>query len=446
MDANLQDLWEKTLDVLKNEMSEVSFNTWMKSCSPISISEDTIKISVPNAFTRDILNNRYKDLVANSIQGICAKLYKLEFLISSEVALEETQKQQKIKSLSLNDEISNTLNPKYTFDSFIIGNSNRFAHAASLAVAEAPAKAYNPLFIYGGVGLGKTHLMHAIGHYILENNPKAKVEYISSEKFTNELINSIKHDKNEEFRNKYRNVDVLLIDDIQFIAGKEGTQEEFFHTFNALHEANKQIILSSDRAPKEIPTLEDRLRSRFEWGLIADIQAPDFETRMAILKKKADVERLNVPNEVMVYIATKIKSNIRELEGALIRIVAYSSLTNREITVDLASEALKDIISKRQAKSITIDSIQDIVSSYFNLRVQDFKSQKRTRNVAYPRQIAMYLSRKLTDMSLPKIGEEFGGRDHTTVIHAYEKISENLKTDEGLQSTIDDIIKKLKQI
>ncbi len=446
MDANLQDLWEKTLNVLKNEMSEVSFNTWMKSCSPISISEDTIKISVPNAFTRDILNNRYKDLVANSIQGICSKLYKLEFLISSEVALEETQNQQKVKRLSLNDEISNTLNPKYTFDSFVIGNSNRFAHAASLAVAEAPAKAYNPLFIYGGVGLGKTHLMHAIGHYILENNPKAKVEYISSEKFTNELINSIKHDKNEEFRNKYRNVDVLLIDDIQFIAGKEGTQEEFFHTFNALHEANKQIILSSDRAPKEIPTLEDRLRSRFEWGLIADIQAPDFETRMAILKKKADVERLNVPNEVMVYIATKIKSNIRELEGALIRIVAYSSLTNREITVDLASEALKDIISKRQAKSITIDSIQDIVSSYFNLRVQDFKSQKRTRNVAYPRQIAMYLSRKLTDMSLPKIGEEFGGRDHTTVIHAYEKISENLKTDEGLQSTIDDIIKKLKQI
>lgn len=446
MDANLQDLWEKTLNVLKSEMSEVSFNTWMKSCSPISISEDTIKISVPNAFTRDILNNRYKDLVANSIQGICSKLYKLEFLISSEVALEETQKQQKVKRLSLNDEISNTLNPKYTFDSFVIGNSNRFAHAASLAVAEAPAKAYNPLFIYGGVGLGKTHLMHAIGHYILENNPKAKVEYISSEKFTNELINSIKHDKNEEFRNKYRNVDVLLIDDIQFIAGKEGTQEEFFHTFNALHEANKQIILSSDRAPKEIPTLEDRLRSRFEWGLIADIQAPDFETRMAILKKKADVERLNVPNEVMVYIATKIKSNIRELEGALIRIVAYSSLTNREITVDLASEALKDIISKRQAKSITIDSIQDIVSSYFNLRVQDFKSQKRTRNVAYPRQIAMYLSRKLTDMSLPKIGEEFGGRDHTTVIHAYEKISENLKTDEGLQSTIDDITKKLKQI
>ena len=446
MDANLQDLWEQTLNVLKNEMSEVSFNTWMKSCNPISISEDTIKISVPNSFTRDILNNRYKDLVANSIQGICSKLYKLEFLISSEVALEEKNKAIKIKGSPLNEEISNTLNPKYKFDSFLIGNSNRFANAASLAVAEAPAKAYNPLFIYGGVGLGKTHLMHAIGHYILENNPNAKVEYVSSEKFTNELINAIKHDKNEEFRNKYRHVDVLLIDDIQFIAGKEGTQEEFFHTFNALHDANKQIILSSDRPPKEIPTLEDRLRSRFEWGLIADIQVPDFETRMAILKKKADLERLNVPNEVMVYVATKIKSNIRELEGALIRIVAYSSLTNREVSVDLASEALKDIISKKQGKSITIESIQDIVSSYFNLRVEDFKSQRRTRNVAYPRQIAMYLSRKLTDMSLPKIGEEFGGRDHTTVIHAYEKISENLKTDEGLQSTIDDITKKLTQI
>ena len=446
MDANLQDLWEQTLNVLKNEMSEVSFNTSMKSCDPISISEDTIKISVPNSFTRDILNNRYKDLVANSIQGICSKLYKLEFLISSEVALEEKNKAIKIKGSPLNEEISNTLNPKYTFDSFVIGNSNRFAHAASLAVAEAPAKAYNPLFIYGGVGLGKTHLMHAIGHYILESNPNAKVEYVSSEKFTNELINAIKHDKNEEFRNKYRHVDVLLIDDIQFIAGKEGTQEEFFHTFNALHDANKQIILSSDRPPKEIPTLEDRLRSRFEWGLIADIQVPDFETRMAILKKKADLERLNVPNEVMVYVATKIKSNIRELEGALIRIVAYSSLTNREVSVDLASEALKDIISKKQGKSITIESIQDIVSSYFNLRVEDFKSQRRTRNVAYPRQIAMYLSRKLTDMSLPKIGEEFGGRDHTTVIHAYEKISENLKTDEGLQSTVDDITKKLTQI
>ena len=341
--------------------------------------------------------------------------------------------------------MSSTLNPKYTFDSFVIGNSNRFAHAASLAVAEAPAKAYNPLFIYGGVGLGKTHLMHAIGHYALQNNPNTKVVYVSSEKFTNELINAIRDDKNDEFRNKYRKVDILLIDDIQFIAGKERTQEEFFHTFNELHGANKQIILSSDRPPKEIPTLEDRLRSRFEWGLIADIQAPDFETRMAILKKKADVEKLNVANEVMVYIATKIKSNIRELEGALIRIVAYSSLTNRPITVELAGEALKDIISNKQNKNVTIDVIQDVVAAYFNLRIEDLKSQRRTRNVAYPRQIAMYLSRKLTDMSLPKIGEEFGGRDHSTVIHAYEKISDSLNTDESLQHTVNDITKKLTQ-
>lgn len=450
METDLNELWEKTLSIIKGEMSEVSFNTWIKSCKPISISSNTIQISVPNSFTQDILEKRYKDLVANSIKVVCSKLYKIEFLIASDINSSEAEKSMKVepqknKSIIVNDEMSTTLNPKYTFDSFVIGNSNRFAHAASLAVAEAPAKAYNPLFIYGGVGLGKTHLMHAIGHYILQNNPNAKVVYVSSEKFTNELINSIKDDKNEEFRNKYRNVDILLIDDIQFIAGKERTQEEFFHTFNALHDANKQIILSSDRPPKEIPTLEDRLRSRFEWGLIADIQIPDFETRMAILKKKAEVEKLNVANEVMIYIATKIKSNIRELEGALIRIVAYSSLTNREITVDLASEALKDIISKKQGKNITIDLIQDIVSSYFNLRIEDLKSQRRTRNIAYPRQIAMYLSRKLTDMSLPKIGEEFGGRDHTTVIHAYEKISDNLNKDETLQHTIETLTKKLTQ-
>ncbi|MBM6859022.1 chromosomal replication initiator protein DnaA [Clostridium saudiense] len=452
METELKGLWEKTLNIIKSEMSEVSFNTWIKSCEPISISSNTIKISVPNSFTQDILEKRYKDLVINSIEAACSKLYKIEFLIASELQeIEEVPENKKASnnkdsmSVTVNDEMSSTLNPKYTFDSFVIGNSNRFAHAASLAVAESPAKAYNPLFIYGGVGLGKTHLMHAIGHYILQNNSNAKVVYVSSEKFTNELINAIKDDKNEEFRNKYRNVDILLIDDIQFIAGKERTQEEFFHTFNTLHDANKQIILSSDRPPKEIPTLEDRLRSRFEWGLIADIQAPDFETRMAILKKKADVEKLDVPNEVMVYIATKIKSNIRELEGALIRIVAYSSLTNRDITVDLASEALKDIISNKQNKNITIDIIQDVVAAYFNLRVEDLKSQRRTRNVAYPRQIAMYLSRKLTDMSLPKIGEEFGGRDHTTVIHAYEKISESLNNDESLQHTINDITKKLTQ-
>ncbi|MDT8719517.1 chromosomal replication initiator protein DnaA [Clostridium sp. 19966] len=446
MSAQLYELWEKTLNIIKGELTEVSFNTWIKSAVPLSISEDTLKLGVPNDFTKEILDTRYKDLLKNAIKLIASKDYLIEFsIISEETAEVEEKESTPKKNIQVTDEMTATLNPKYTFNSFVIGNSNRFAHAASLAVAESPAKAYNPLFIYGGVGLGKTHLMHAIGHYVLQNNKNAKVVYVSSEKFTNELINSIKDDKNVEFRNKYRNVDILLIDDIQFIAGKERTQEEFFHTFNALHEANKQIILSSDRPPKEIPTLEDRLRSRFEWGLIADIQPPDFETRIAILKKKADVEKLNIPNEVMVYIASKIKSNIRELEGALIRIVAYSSLTNKEISVDLASEALKDIISNKQSKHITIDLIQDIVSSYYNLKIDDFKSQRRTRNVAFPRQIAMYLSRKLTDMSLPKIGEEFGGRDHTTVIHAYEKISDSLQSDEALQNAINDLTKKITQ-
>ncbi len=449
MNAHLKEIWEKTLNIVKGELTEVSFNTWIKSITPISIENDNVRLGVPNDFTRGILNTRYKELIVNALKLITSKKYNVEFFIISEENpdSEEPKKKPPNKqyNITVTDEMFTMLNPKYTFDSFVIGNSNRFAHAASLAVAESPAKAYNPLFIYGGVGLGKTHLMHAIGHYILENNPNSKVVYVSSEKFTNELINSIKDDKNVEFRNKYRNIDVLLIDDIQFIGGKERTQEEFFHTFNALYEANKQIILSSDRPPKEIPTLEDRLRSRFEWGLIADIQAPDFETRMAILKKKADVEHLNIPNEVMVYIATKIKSNIRELEGALIRIVAFSSLTNKETSVDLAAEALKDIISSKQSKQVTINLIQDVVANYFNLKVDELKSARRTRNVAFPRQIAMYLSRKLTDMSLPKIGEEFGGRDHTTVIHAYEKISTNLKVDENLQNSVNDLTKRINQ-
>ncbi|WP_461207539.1 chromosomal replication initiator protein DnaA [Clostridium sp. DL1XJH146] len=450
METDLNKIWKDTLEIIKGEgeLSEVSFNTWIKTIKPIDIEANIMKFEVPNDFTKQILNNRYKSLIINAIKLITNKHYNIEFSIFTEKNDEEYNSKDTNKNRSkivVSDEIQSTLNPKYTFESFVIGNSNRFAHAASLAVAEAPARAYNPLFIYGGVGLGKTHLMHAIGHYVLKNNPSSKVVYVTSEKFTNELINSIKDDKNTEFRNKYRHVDVLLIDDIQFIAGKERTQEEFFHTFNTLHEANKQIILSSDRTPKEIPTLEDRLRSRFEWGLIADIQAPDFETRIAILKKKADVEHLSIPNEVMAYIASKIKSNIRELEGALIRIVAYSSLTSREITAALAEEALKDIINHNTVKKITISYIQDIVATYFNIKTDELKSSRRTRNITYPRQIAMYLSRKLTDMSLPKIGEEFGGRDHTTVIHSYEKISTNIKNDSSLKDIIEDLTKKINQ-
>lgn len=446
MDNELTKLWDKTLEIVKNELNDLNYNTWFQCIEPFSIDNDTIILKVPNNVTKGALDARYKPLIFNSVKLITAKSYNIEFIVNNEDALKISNNQNKNKKNDIPREDLNAkvLNPKYTFDTFVIGNSNRFAHAASLAVAEAPAKAYNPLFIYGGVGLGKTHLLHAVGHYILGNTPDAKVMYVSSEKFTNELINSIKDDKNVMFRNKYRNIDVLLIDDIQFIAGKERTQEEFFHTFNDLYEANKQIIISSDRPPKEIPTLEDRLRSRFEWGLIADIQPPDYETRIAILKKKADMENLDISNDVMVYIASKIQSNIRELEGALIRVVAYSSLANKEVSVDLASEALKDIISNAP-KQITVDLIQDVVASYYNLRIEDFKSKRRTRNVAFPRQIAMYLSRELTDLSLPRIGDEFGGRDHTTVIHAYDKISKCLEEDEALKQTINELNKRLNQ-
>ncbi|MBO1265650.1 chromosomal replication initiator protein DnaA [Proteiniclasticum sp. SCR006] len=446
MDTQLNETWEKVLKILKVEiMSEVSYNTWILGLKPIGIRNGVFMISVPNELTLDIINQRYKLLFKESIKHVLNQEIDVDCVVGE---LEEEEPKNEVKEVKPQAKISNdsfgSLNSKYTFDSFVIGNSNRFAHAASVAVAESPANAYNPLFLYGGVGLGKTHLMHAIGHHIQANNPSAKVVYVSSEKFTNELINSIRYDKNLDFRNKYRNVDVLLVDDIQFIAGKESTQEEFFHTFNELYEARKQIIISSDRPPNEIPTLEDRLRTRFAWGLQADIQAPDFETRIAILKKKAEIEKYVVSSDVMVYIATKIKSNIRELEGALIRVMAYSSLTNnKNITVDLAAEALKDIISSSQTKAITIDLIQDVVANYYNLSIQELKSQRRTRNVSYPRQIAMYLSRKLTDMSLPKIGDEFGGRDHTTVIHAYEKISAALKTDDSLANAIKIITKKI---
>jgi chromosomal replication initiator protein len=327
----------------------------------------------------------------------------------------------------------------------VVGNSNRFAHAAALAVAEAPAKAYNPLFIYGGVGLGKTHLMHAIGHYVQTLHPFSKVVYVTSEKFTNDLINAIRYDRTGEFRNTYRNSDVLLVDDIQFLAGKERMQEEFFHTFNTLYEAQKQIVLSSDRPPREIPTLEDRLRSRFEWGLITVIQAPDLETRVAILRKKAESERLDLPDEVMLSLAKQVHSNIRELEGALIRVVAYSSLTSRTITPELVSEALHDLVHSPKQRPITVDRIQEVVAEHFGLRLDDMKARRRTRTVAYPRQVAMYLARELTDLSLPRIGEAFGGRDHTTVIHAVEKIEEASRDDATLSRSLATIIQKLQE-
>lgn len=434
--------WEAILSIIELETSSVSFNTWFKDTQILDIQDNVLILSVKNEFTKEILNTRYLELIRNSALQVLNKEYTIKFVLPNE---QTNLEQNNRKTEQVQDPLNNpsNLNPRYVFDSFVVGNSNRMAHAAALAVAEAPARAYNPLFLYGGVGLGKTHLMHSIAHFILDQNPNAKVIYASSEKFTNELINSIRDDKNESFRNKYRNIDVLLIDDIQFIAGKERTQEEFFHTFNELHEANKQIIISSDRPPKEIQTLEDRLRSRFEWGLIADIQSPDLETRIAILRKKAEIESLSVPEDVLLFIAKTVISNIRELEGALNRILAFSSLTNKPITVELANEALKDLISKDKPKVITAEYIQETVANYFHLKPEDLQSSKRTRNIAYPRQIAMYLCRKLTDLSLPKIGEKFGGRDHTTIIHGFEKISRELQTDIELTQVLNELEAKI---
>ncbi len=478
----LEKIWEETLDRIKKKLSDPSYNTWFSNTTPLLVNKnDELIIKVPNNFIKDWLRSRYKQLLENVINNLTDNEWTLKLLNPAEIEEQnitpiekETKNQQaevennqnqknnlsepnneieenskKNINESTNSEngtvltIKDNLNPKYSFDTFVVGNSNRFAHAASLAVAEAPAKAYNPLFLYGDVGLGKTHLMQAIAHFILEHKPNHQVVYVSSETFTNEMINAIREDTTANFRNKYRNIDILLVDDIQFLADKERTQEEFFHTFNSLHEANKQIIISSDRPPKEIPTLEERLRSRFEWGLITDIQKPDLETRIAILRKKADLENLEVPNEVIIYIANEIKSNIRELEGALVKVIAYSSLVNKDIDTDLAQEALKDLLTKqknKQTQEINIDLIKKVVASYYNITIEDMISKKRTQKITFPRQIAMYLSREFTDSSLPQIGEEFGGRDHTTVIHSYKKIEEKYNKEEEFKNTLENLI------
>lgn len=441
---NFEELWNEVLEIVKEDTNQVSFNTWFKPLKIVAYKNNTIYLETADEFLKNTLKKRHYNFLKNAFSYVLKKDTELVFTVPGESIEKEGAKKNNLNNSTEYDPNSNRgrLNPKYRFDNFIIGNSNRFAHAASLAVAEAPSTTYNPLFLYGGVGLGKTHLMNAIGHYILENNPNAYVLYVTSEKFTNDLINSIKDGTNEEFRNTYRKADVLLVDDIQFIAGKESTQEEFFHTFNALHEANKQIIVSSDNPPSEIPTLEDRLRSRFEWGLIADIQPPDYETRTAILRKKAEAENYNVPDDVIAYMAQNIQSNIRKLEGALIRIYAYASLTNKkEVTLELAQEALKNLISNN--KKITINDIKEVVASYYNITVDELVSKRKTKNIAYPRQIAMYIARKLTDCSLPKIGDEFGGRDHSTVLHAYNKIKNDMEKSLDEKKNVDDLISML---
>lgn len=428
---NLTENWEKTLELLKPELTAVSFDTWVYPLTPVKVDhkENKLYLSLYNDMAKSILESRYITIIENAIKEAFGKKLKVVFVYS-----EDPQVNQ--EDMNFTDELY--LNPKYIFNTFVIGNNNRFAHAASLAVAESPSKAYNPLFIYGGAGLGKTHLMHAIGHYILQQNPRSKVLYVSSEMFTNELIKAIREDKNVEFRNKYRSIDVLLIDDIQFIEKKERTQEEIFHTFNTLYEANKQIIISSDRPPKEIATLEERLRSRFEWGLIADIQAPDYETRVAILRNKSELEGLETTDaliEVIGVIAEKIQSNIRELEGAFIRVIAYANLTGQKINRELAKEVLKDVFSSKD-RPVTPELVKKHICKHFNIKQADLESSKRSRNLAFPRQIAMYICRNMTELSLPKIGEAFGNRDHTTVLHACEKISKEVKTNESLKEVI----------
>ncbi len=455
MIEKLQEKWDDILNFLKkeHEISDVSFKTWLLPLKLYSFQNNTLSILVPEKDFLSYVQKRYTRLLEITIEEVTGISCDVAFIAADDVEQKEPEPEKDSLIHSANKQevslslIQNAnLNPRYTFDTFVVGANNNLAHAASLAVAESPGEIYNPLFIYGGVGLGKTHLMHSIAHFILKNNPKAKILYVTSEKFTNELIDAIRNKNNistTEFREKYRNNDVLLIDDIQFIIGKESTQEEFFHTFNALYESKKQIIISSDKPPKEIETLEERLRSRFEWGLTVDIQSPDYETRMAILRKKEELEGYNIDNEVIKYIATNIKSNIRELEGALTKIVALSKLNKKEINIELAEEALKDLISPGEVKNITPEYIISIVAEQFEVSADEIISQKRSRNIARPRQIVMYLCRSLLNIPLQEVGRALGGRDHTTIMHGVDKITEELKTDASLQNTMDILKKKI---
>ncbi|MHB1043859.1 MAG: chromosomal replication initiator protein DnaA [Eubacteriales bacterium] len=437
--GEFQEIWNNTLKVLEKKIGKYSTEKWINCIKPVGQYDNIIVLEAPNNFSRDFLKDRFAPVLKDIFKDVIKRDIILKIIASGEIP-DFQDNYGRAAEKFLDEYKPFQLNPKYTFDTFVVGNSNRFAHAACFAVAESPAKTYNPLFIYGGVGLGKTHLMHAIGQCILQREENVRVFYVTSEKFTNDLINAIHDNTPVMFRNKYRGMDVLLVDDIQFLAKKERTQEEFFHTFNTLYEANKQIIISSDRPPKEIPTLEDRLRSRFEWGLITDIQTPDYETRIAILRKKAQLESLTLPDETLSYIADQIQSNIRELEGALIRVAAYAAMKEVEATPDLATTILKDIFSQNKPKPITINLIQKTVANYFGIREEELKARKRTRVVAFPRQVAMYLSRILTDTSLPEIGRNFGGRDHTTVLHAFDKIKQNIRNDPAIQSMVNELI------
>jgi chromosomal replication initiator protein len=444
----MEDLWSKAIDSLRERVGQQNFDIWIKPIHFISMEGEDVELEVPNRFFKEWINEHYSPYIKEALSFLTQKPCHLQFRIRNE---KMSEKDFMHPSMQTNDtQVTHSFqaifNPKYTFDHFVVGASNQFANAACLAVANLPAKNYNPLFIYGGVGLGKTHLLHAIGNHILQHRilPEVKkICYISSEEFTNELINSLRYEKMDEFRNKFRRMDILLIDDIQFIAGKERTQAEFFHTFNSLYEARKQIVVTSDKFPKDIPNFEERLRSRFEWGLIADIQPPDIETKVAILKKKAEIESISLPNDVAFYLASQIDSNIRMLEGSLIRIGAFASLTKTPVDIQLAKEVLKNII-KTKEELISIDSVQKVVSNFFNIKISDLKVKRKYKSYVVPRQIAMYLSRKLTNASLLEIGEKFGGKDHSTVLHSIKKVEERLEKENHFKEIIDDLQNRIK--
>ncbi len=440
---NLETIWQEVLLIIQEQLNTPTFETWFKNTQAVEINSDSLTVSVPSSFAKDWLEKRHQQTLEAALEDIVGRKIELKMVVGSlkNEGLPESYEKPKNPRPVVGDL---PFNNKYNFDSFVIGSSNRFAHAAALAVAESPAKAYNPLFIYGGVGLGKTHLLQAIANYVTSHHSSLKVNYVSSEKFTNDFINSIRDkDKIVGFQKMYRSSDVLLIDDIQFLEKKEATQEEFFHTFNTLHGAGKQIVISSDRPPRDISTLEDRLRSRFEWGLITDIQPPDLETRIAILRKRVSTDRLSVQGDVLEYIASRIQSNIRELEGALIRVVAFSSLTHTEVDLESAKSVLKDIFPENN-QPISFQKIQNIVCRFYNISKVDLISNRRSASIVFPRQIAMYLTRELTDLSLPKIGDCFGGRDHTTVMHANEKIEKLISTKRDIYNIIQELTNKIK--
>ena len=452
----MENIWLEAQANLKQVLTEQTYNTWIDPLKFLGATNDTIVLEVPSSFFQKWITDKYLAMIKEAVMAVNAKSYHFEFHVAEakpEAAPEakpekeaksrdKEKEKEKEKDKDKKAEFVPNLNPKYTFESFVCGPSNQFAYAASQAVANKPATNYNPLFIYGGVGLGKTHLVNAIGNQILAKNPRAKICYYSSEKFMNEMINSLRYKKMDEFRNKFRKMDLLLIDDIQFMAGKEATQEEFFHTFNALYESHKQIVVTSDKFPKDIPGLEERLRSRFEWGLIADIQPPGVETKVAILKKKSDMHMVNLPDDVALFLAEGATSNIRELEGMLIRLEAFASLTGQEITLTMAREVMKDIIVEK-TRDITVEIIQKTVADHFRIKVSELKSDKRIKTLVVPRQIAIFICRELTKASYPEIGEKFGGKDHSTIIHSVKKIEKQMAADADFKGTVEDIKKKL---